>query len=59
MNWKTVSRQNKAKGGDQREQVKGLIEGKILEGEVIRRRKSEEAGGIGNGVKRSGHQRKK
>lgn len=58
MNWKTASRQRKAKGGNQ-EQVKGLVEGKILEEEVTRRKKSEEARGIRNGMKKDGHQRKK
>lgn len=54
MNWKTASRQRKAKGENQ-EQVKGLVEGKILEEEVSRRRKSEEARVVGNGVKKGGH----
>lgn len=53
MNWKTASRQRKAKGESQ-EQVKGLVEGKILEEEVSRKRKSEEARVVGNGVKKGG-----
>lgn len=60
VNWKTASRQRKAKGkGNQREQVKGLVERKILEREVIRRKKSEKARGIGNRLKRGGQQREK
>lgn len=36
-----------------------LVEGKLLEREVIRTKKSEEARGIGNRLKRVGHQREK